>query len=150
MNIQKDIIGDEEEIYERVQSVLGVPKILLDSKDVISPEYKLKAENYIKKNLKSIYEQLEEKDRAFVEIAYIYYLTYLISKTMPIRLPKTMKNISTETTLQTIDWNQFGEEMLTNCDELLAQLQEDYGVETTIGYTMVDLSDVASYPNELA
>ena len=150
MNLKIKIIDNEEEIYERVQSVLGIPSVLLDSKDVVSPEYKLKAENYIKKSLFNIYEQIDDKDKSFVEIAYIYYLTYLISKTMPIRLPKTMKNISTETTLQTIDWKQFGEEMLANCDEMLSQLLEDYGEEVTIGYTMVDLSDQSTYPNELA
>lgn len=150
MNLQKKIIDNEEEIYGRVQSVLGIPSVLLDSKDVVSPEYKLKAENYIKKSLFNIYEQIDDKDKSFVEIAYIYYLTYLISKTMPIRLPKTMKNVSTETTLQTIDWKQFGEEMLANCDEMLSQLLEDYGEEVTIGYTMVDLSDQSTYPNELA
>lgn len=141
---------DDDILVNRVKIVMGVPSEFLDSDSVISPEIKKKAEKYIGKRLEGIKEEIkEEYDKVNVEIAYVYYIAYLISPTMPIRLPQRMENISTKTLLQTIDWDAFGNEMLKRCDDTLDNLLEEFGAEATYGTTLVGLSDTAPYPNEL-
>ena len=125
-------------------------KILLSSEDIVSPEFKIKAKKYINRKLESIINEITEKyEKESVKMAYIYYIVYLIAPTMPLRVPQRMENISTKTILQTIDWNEFANEMLNRCDDLLEDLLEDHGVETVLGSTFVELSDAVPYPNDL-
>lgn len=144
------IFENDYDIAERVISVIGIPKELLNPEDIVSPEYKIKAEKYIKRKLSNILNDIQEFEKLDIKMAYIYYLVYLIAPSMPVRLPQRMENISTKTLLQTIDWNSFAEEMLNRCDELLDNLLEDYGEELLVGNTMIDLSNSVPYPNELA
>ena len=144
------IFDDEYDIYERVKSVFGLPEELLSSEDIVSPEFKIKAKKYINRKLESIINEIAEKyEKESVKMAYIYYIVYLIAPTMPLRVPQRMENISTKTILQTIDWNEFANEMLNRCDDLLEDLLEDHGVETVLGSTFVELSDAVPYPNDL-
>lgn len=145
-----DIFDDDYEIARRVKSVFGIPNVLLEDEDIISPEYKIRAEKYIKRKLSTIYNDIKEIEKGNIQIAYIYYLAYLICPSMQIRLPQKMKNISTETDMQTINWYTLGQEMLNRCDEIIDDLIDEYSEEeTTLGNTIVELSDTVSYPNEL-
>lgn len=139
---------DEEEIVARVQTVFGIPKVMFDGEDIVSPVFVSKAKKYVEKRLNEI-EEIEEADQEMVKIAFIYYLCYLIAPTMYTRLPQKMENISTKTTMFNIDWYKFAEEMLKNCEDILEDLLEEYGIELVYGTTAVDLSDEAPYPNEL-
>lgn len=139
---------DEEEIITRVQTVFGIPKVMFDGEDIVSPVFVSKAKKYVEKRLNEI-EEIEEADQEMVKIAFIYYLCYLIAPTMYTRLPQKMENISTKTTMFNIDWYKFAEEMLKNCEDILEDLLEEYGIELVYGTTAVDLSDEAPYPNEL-
>lgn len=143
------IFKDEYEIAERVIAVMGIPGEFLNQEDIVSPEYKIKAEKYILKKIKEIVDELKDFEKESVRMAYIYYLIYLISPSMPVRLPQRMENISTKTLLQSIDWKEFGEEMLKRCDDLLDELLEDHDIELPIGNTFVELSDQVPYPNSL-
>ena len=42
-----DIFDDDYEIARRVKSVFGIPNVLLEDEDIISPEYKIRAESYL-------------------------------------------------------------------------------------------------------
>lgn len=148
--MEENIFKDDYELVERVTAVIGIPKELLNPENVVSPEYKIKAKNYIKRRLANIIDDIQSFEKETIRMAYIYYIVYLISPTMPVRLPQRMENISTKTLLQTIDWNSFADEMLNRCDELLNELLEDHGEEITLGNTFVELSDSVPYPNELA
>lgn len=139
---------DEEEIVARVQTVFGIPKVMFDGEDIVSPVFVSKAKKYVEKRLNEI-EEIEDADQEMVKIAFIYYLCYLIAPTMYTRLPQKMENISTKTTMFNIDWYKFAEEMLKNCEDILEDLLEEYGIELVYGTTAVDLSDEAPYPNEL-
>lgn len=139
---------DEEEIITRVQTVFGIPKVMFDGEDIVSPVFVSKAKKYVEKRLNEI-EEIEEADQEMVKIAFIYYLCYLIAPTMYTRLPQKMENISTKTTMFNIDWYKFAEEMLKNCEDIIEDLLEEYGIELVYGTTAVDLSDEAPYPNEL-
>lgn len=145
----EEIFKDEYEIAERVIAVFGIPGEFLNQEDIVSPEYKIKAKNYVFKKLKEIKDEIKDYEYENVKMAYIYYLVYLISPSMPVRLPQRMENISTKTLLQSIDWKEFGEEMLNRCNDLLDQLLEDHDIELIIGNTFVELSDQAPYPNSL-
>lgn len=148
--MEENIFKDDYELVERVTAVIGIPKELLNPENVVSPEYKIKAKNYIKRRLANIIDDIQSFEKETIRMAYIYYIVYLISPTMPVRLPQRMENISTKTLLQTIDWNSFADEMLNRCDGLLDELLEDHGEEITLGNTFVELSDSVPYPNELA
>ena len=139
---------DEEEIITRVQTVFGIPKVMFDGEDIVSPVFVSKAKKYVEKRLNEI-EEIEEADQEMVKIAFIYYLCYLIAPNMYTRLPQKMENISTKTTMFNIDWYKFAEEMLKNCEDIIEDLLEEYGIELVYGTTAVDLSDEAPYPNEL-
>lgn len=144
----KGIEMEYEEIITRTQTVFGIPKVMFDSNDIVSPVFVSKAKKYVEKRLNEI-EEIEEADQEMVKIAFIYYLCYLIAPTMYTRLPQKMENISTKTTMFNIDWYKFAEEMLKNCEDILEDLLEEYGIELVYGTTAVDLSDEAPYPNEL-
>lgn len=143
------IFEDDEELADRVISVIGIPKELLNPEDIVSPEYKIKAEKYIMRKLKAILDEIQDYEVESVKMAGVYYVTYLIAPSMPVRLPQRMENISTKTLLQTIDWLAFADEMLNRCDDLLNDLLLDHDIELTYGTTLIDLSDAAPYPNDL-
>ena len=148
-NMEENFFKDEYEIANRVVSVIGIPKELLNPEDIVSPEYKIKTKKYILKKLKNIISDIKDYEKENIRMAYVYYLVYLIAPTMPVRLPQRMENISTKTQFQTIDWNEFANEMYNRCEDLLNDLLEEHGEELVIGNTMVDLSDSVPYPNEL-
>ena len=80
---------DEEEIITRVQTVFGIPKVMFDGEDIVSPVFVSKAKKYVEKRLNEI-EEIEEADQEMVKIAFIYYLCYVIAPTMYTRLPQKM------------------------------------------------------------
>lgn len=140
---------DDYEIVLRVKSVIGIPEEMIKNEDIISPPNKIKTEKYINDKIKNISSELKDYDINNLKIAYIYHIAYLMSFSMPARLPQRMENISTKTQLQPIDWYKFGQEMLKLCDEMIDSVLEDHGESTTYGTTMIDLSDAVAYPNEL-
>lgn len=140
---------DDYELVQRVKTIIGIPEEMLKDTDIISPQYIGRAEKYIGSKIKDITEELKDYEKEDLKIAFAYYVAYLMSPSMPMRLPQRMENISTKTLLQTIDWEEFGQKMLSICDEVLDGILEEHGIEKALGNTFVDLSDAVPYPNEL-
>ena len=83
-----------------------------------------------------------------MNIAYVYYICYLLCTGMYARLPKQMENISTKTILLSIDWDSKAAELLNKCDEIIDEILEELdGEEINYGNTFAVLSDESEYPN---
>ena len=85
-----------ESLGKKVRAVLGVPKEILTDEIISSPIFIDKSKIYINNKIKE-YEGLDEN---LLNIAYIYYICYLICPGMYSRLPKQMENVNTKTVLQ--------------------------------------------------
>lgn len=139
---------EDKDISARVKSVIGIPDVFLSDVTITSPDFKDKAEMYINSQLKEIQnKKVSGTEQDLIDMSAIYYISYLLCISMPIRLPQRMENISTKTLLQNIDWYKFGEEMLGRCDDLLNKILEDNDIVIQSGTTMIALSDEMSYPN---
>lgn len=147
----------DSDLSSRVKSVIGIPDAFLNDSVITSPDFKYKAEIYINSQLNELNEIYEEEEKEvseevqrLIDMSAIYYIAYLLCVSMPVRLPNRMENISTKTLLQTIDWYKFAEEMLGRCDDLLSKILEDEEVDSsTLGNTVIALSDETTYPNEM-
>lgn len=147
----------DSDLSNRVKSVIGIPDAFLNDSVITSPDFKYKAEIYINSQLNELNEIYEEEEKEvseevqrLIDMSAIYYIAYLLCVSMPVRLPNRMENISTKTLLQTIDWYKFAEEMLGRCDDLLNKILEDEEVDSsTLGNTIIALSDETTYPNEM-
>lgn len=146
----------DDELSDRVKSVIGIPDAFLNDSVITSPDFKMKAEIYINSQLSEVNEiyneeerEVDEETQRLIDMSAIYYISYLLCVSMPVRLPNRMENISTKTLLQTIDWYKFAEEMLSRCDDLLNKILENEEIDTTIGNTIIALSDETTYPNEM-
>lgn len=148
-----EITLDEKALSSRVKSLIGIPDAFLSDSVITSPDFKLKAQKYINKQLVQIAdnynESITDELQDLVNMSGVYYIAYLLCVTMPVRLPVRMENISTKTLLQTIDWGKFADEMLGRCDDILTGVLEDEGIEMISGSTIIALSDEMSYPNTL-
>ena len=142
MNI--DFIGDKkiEDLNTRVRAILGVPEEFLTNEIISSPTFSIKANKYINKKI-SEYEDLDEN---LLNIAFIYYVSYLLCFGMSARLPKQMENVNTKTVLQSIDWDSKALELLDQCNDAIEEAIEDVE-DIQYGETFAVLSDVSEYPN---
>ena len=131
-----------ENLGIRVRAILGVPEEYLTDDIISSPTFAIKASKYINKNI-SEYEDLDEN---LLNIAFIYYICYLLCSGMSARLPKQMENVNTKTVLQSIDWDSKALEMLGQCNDTLEEALEDIE-DIQYGETFAVLSDASEYPN---
>lgn len=134
-----------KELAQRVRVIIGVPIEFLDDNTILSSTFLLEAQNYINKNIK----EYEELDETKINISYIYYMCYLICSGMYARLPKQMKNTSTETTLQTINWDEKALEYLDKANSSLYEAIEDVDDTDLYGTTIATLSNETTYPNTI-
>lgn len=141
-NLEKEVIG------KRVRSILGVPESFLVDDVISSPEIYDKTIKYINKNIKDYLDELpEDYDKGLLDIASMYYMSYLLCVGMDARLPKQMENLSTKTILQNINWDEKAMELLDRCQEAISDFLDEYDVDEGNLYgTVVDLSDETSYP----
>lgn len=134
-----------KELAQRVRVIIGVPIEFLDDNTILSSTFLLETQNYINKNIK----EYEELDETKINISYIYYMCYLICSGMYARLPKQMKNTSTETTLQTINWDEKALEYLDKANSSLYEAIEDVDDTDLYGTTIATLSNETIYPNTI-
>lgn len=144
---------NNEELSNRVRAILGVPEEILTDDIISSPVFELRASKYINKKVNSYItnetEEISEEDidKDLLEIAYVYYICYLLCFGMDARLPKQMENTSTKTILQTINWDAKALEMLQTCDDTIDSAMEEVIGETDLGFTFAVLTDESEYPN---
>ena len=131
-----------ENLGIRVRAILGVPEEFLTDEIISSPTFSIKANKYINKKI-SEYEDLDEN---LLNIAFIYYVSYLLCFGMSARLPKQMENVNTKTVLQSIDWDSKALELLDQCNDAIEEAIEDVE-DIQYGETFAVLSDVSEYPN---
>lgn len=147
MTIKFEDIFSTKELGTRVRAILGVPEEILDNDVISSPTFKIKADNYINKKISKYKEEQLSPSLELLNIAYLYYICYLLCTGMYARLPKQMENVSTKTILQNIDWDSKALEMLNKCDEILDEILAELDDSFQYGNTFAVLSDVSEYPN---
>ena len=140
-------IFSTKELGTRVRAIIGVPEEILDDEIINSPTFKIKASKYINKSILDYTEEQLSMDIELLDIAYLYYICYLLCTGMYARLPKQMENVSTKTILQTIDWDSKALELLNKCDEIMDEILEELDDNFQYGNTFAVLSDVSEYPN---
>lgn len=133
----------KKELPVRVRAILGVPEEILTDEIISSPIFALKASKYINKKI----QEYEEVDEDLLDIAYIYYVCYLLCTGMYARLPKQMENISTKTILQTINWDERALDMLNTCDETIDMAISEIVEDLETGNTFAVLTSSSEYPN---
>lgn len=137
--IQKNKV---EDLNTRVRAILGVPEDFLTDDIISSPTFIVKADKYINKAIK----EYEELDENLINIAYIYYVCYLLCTGMYARLPRQMEDVNTKTILQNIDWDSKALEMLDMCNSTLEDAIEEVE-DVSYGDTFAVLTDSSDYPN---
>jgi hypothetical protein len=135
--------AENSQLGQRVRAILGVPEEFLTDDIISSPIFITKADKYINKKI-SEYESL---DKNLLNIAYVYYIAYLLCLGMYARLPKQMENLSTKTILQSIDWDSKALELLDQCNEIIDDAIEELGEDVETGNTFAVLTDESEYPN---
>ena len=138
-----NFLENEEEVGIRVRAVLGVPEEILTDEIISSPVFITKAQKYLKNEIESYSEEQED----MINVAYIYYIAYLLCPGMYARLPQRMENLSTKTLLQSIDWNEKAYEMLNFCNETIDQILKDLGDEESYYPTYIGITGASEYPN---
>lgn len=136
-----------KELGVRIRAIIGVPEEILDDSVINSPTFKIKASNYINKKIDKYTNEQLSVQVELLDIAYLYYICYLLCTGMYARLPKQMENVSTKTILQNIDWDSKALEMLNKCDEILDEILAELDDSFQYGNTFAVLSDVSEYPN---
>lgn len=131
-----------EDLNSRVRAILGVPEDFLTDDIISSPTFIEKADRYINRAIK----EYEDLDEYLVNIAYVYYVCYLLCFGMSARLPKQMEDVNTKTILQSIDWDSKALELLGQCNDALEEAIEELG-EVQYGDTFAVLTDSSEYPN---
>lgn len=131
-----------EDLSQRVRAILGVPEEFLSDEVISSPTFVIKADKYINRKI----DEYEGLDKNIINIAFIYYVAYLVCFGMYARLPKQMENVNTKTVLQSIDWDSKALELLDECnsalDDAIAEVED-----IQYGETFAVLSDSSEYPN---
>lgn len=137
----------KKELGIRIRAIMGVPEEILDDEVINSPTFKVKANKYINKKITDYTEEQLSSSSELLDIAYLYYICYLLCTGMYARLPKQMENVSTKTILQTIDWDSKALEMLDTCnaimDDIISEIDDDF----QYGNTFAVLTDSSDYPN---
>lgn len=147
MTRQFEDIFSQKELGTRIRAILGVPEEILDDSVINSPTFKIKAGNYINKKISKYTEEQLSPSIELLDIAYLYYIGYLLCTGMVARLPKQMENVSTKTVLQTIDWDSKALEMLNKCDEIMDDIISELDDNFQYGNTFAVLSNSSDYPN---
>lgn len=138
-----NFLEDEKEVGIRVRAVLGVPEEILTDEIISSPVFITKAQKYLNTEI----ENYSEEQKDMINVAYIYYIAYLLCPGMYARLPQRMENLSTKTLLQSIDWNEKSYEMLNFCNETIDQILKDLGDEESYYPTYIGITGASEYPN---
>lgn len=133
-----------EELPKRVRAILGVPEELLEDDVILSKDFLIQADSYVNKQI----QEYEGLNGSLIEIAYIYYVCYLLCLGMYSRLPKQMENLSTKTVLQTIDWDSKALECLDKSNEIILDTIGEIEDEN-IYNTSATLSNETTYPNTI-
>jgi len=136
-----------KELGTRIRAIMGVPEEILDNNVINSPTFKIKASNYINKKINEFTDEQLSTQLELLDIAYLYYICYLLCTGMYARLPKQMENVSTKTILQTIDWDSKALEMLNKCDEIMDEILSELDDSFQYGNTFAVLTDASEYPN---
>lgn len=147
MTRQFENIFSTKELGTRIRAILGVPEEILDNSVISSPTFKVKADNYINKKISNYTEEQLSPSFELLDIAYLYYIGYLLCTGMVARLPKQMENVSTKTVLQTIDWDSKALELLGLCDEIMDDILAEIDDSFQYGNTYAVLTDASDYPN---
>ena len=147
MTINFDDIFSTKEVGTRIRAIMGVPEEILDDTVINSPTFKIKATRYINKKISDYTEEQLSLNLELLDIAYLYYVCYLLCTGMYARLPRQMENVSTKTILQTIDWDSKALEMLNKCDEILDEILSELDDNFQYGNTFAVLTDASEYPN---
>lgn len=132
-----------KELPVRARAILGVPEEILTDEIISSPIFALKASKYVNKKI----QEYENIDSDLLEIAYIYYICYLLCGGMYARLPKEMSNTSTKTVLQSINWDEKALELLSICDETIDTAIGEIVDDLEIGNSFAVLTSSSEYPN---
>lgn len=140
-------IFSTKELGTRIRAILGVPEEILDNSVIDSPTFKIKAGNYINKKISEYTEEQLSSSLELLDIAYLYYIGYLLCTGMVARLPKQMENVSTKTVLQTIDWDSKALELLGLCDEIIDDILAELDDDFQYGNTYAVLTEASDYPN---
>ena len=136
-----------KELGIRIRAIMGIPEEILDDSVINSPTFKVKAEKYINKKISNYTEEQLSSQVELIDIAYLYYISYLLCTGMYARLPKQMENVSTKTILQTIDWDSKALEMLNKCDEIMDEIISEIDDSFQYGNTFAVLTNSSDYPN---
>lgn len=140
-------IFSTKELGIRVRAIMGIPEEILDDTVINSPTFKIKSSIYINKKINIYTEEQLTSNLELLDIAYLYYVCYLLCTGMYARLPRQMENVSTKTILQTINWDSMALEMLNKCDEIMDEILAELDDNFQYGNTFAVLSDVSEYPN---
>ena len=146
MTINFDNIFSTKEVGTRIRAIMGVPEEILDDSVISSPTFKIKAGRYINKKIADYTDEQLSTSLELLNIAYLYYIGYLLCTGMYARLPKQMENVNSKTVLQTIDWDSKALEMLGMCDDTIDEAIADIE-DIQYGNTFAVLSDSSEYPN---
>lgn len=139
----------QAELGIRVRAIMGVPEEILEDIVISSPTFLEKASRYINKHINKYDEEQLTDVNELLNIAYLYYICYLLCSGMNTRLPKQMENKSTKTIMQSIDWDKRALDMLGKCDDILEDILEELDGGYEYGNTMAVLTEESPYPNEL-
>ena len=140
-------IFSTKELGIRIRAIIGVPEEILDDVVINSPTFKIKADKYINKKIANYEEEQIATNIELLDIAYLYYICYLLCTGMYARLPRQMENVSTKTVLQTIDWDSKALEMLNKCDEIMDEIISEIDDSFQYGNTFAVLTNSSDYPN---
>ena len=147
MTIEFEDVFSKEELGTRIRAIMGVPEEILDNDVIDSPTFIIKASTYINKKISDYTEEQLSLNLELLNIAYLYYICYLLCTGMYARLPKQMENVSTKTVLQTIDWDSEALDMLNKCDEIMDEIISEIDDSFQYGNTFAVLTDSSDYPN---
>lgn len=147
MTIKFEDSISEKELGLRIRAIMGVPEEILDDTVINSPTFKISASKYINKQIQEYDEEQLKGSLELVNIAYLYYICYLLCTGMYARLPKQMENKSTKTVLQSIDWDSLAIEMLGKSNEIIDEIISEIDDDFEYGNSFAVLTDESEYPN---